>query len=172
MVMGGLSAQHLALDAHGCALRAVSDALGEHLQGLGVLARAARKSGLVSNRMSRRLVRLDEAYALLRHITSASVAALLRDLSLELKNCKGGTMATTQCSEDRGNPSALATSQDTPSATSVALAREDDELEIVASEVGCLASGCNVGLTAEVVDPPRKNCRTRPQRCIGTCTVR
>jgi cold shock CspA family protein len=77
-------ANYLVVLAHGSSLRALSDAAGEHFEGLGVAARLLRKRKLLSNKLAKKLVRLDECAAILRHITKASCSALAHSIQEEL----------------------------------------------------------------------------------------
>eukprot|EP00975_Prorocentrum_lima_P042492 8926733-Prorocentrum_lima.AAC.1 len=52
---------------HGLALRALASHLGFHPQGLAGAARAARRKGLICPILTSKLVRTDEALAILRH---------------------------------------------------------------------------------------------------------
>ena len=79
-----MQASHLVYECHGQSLRILSGALDMHLDGLSVFARVARKKGIVSNKMCRKLVRVDESFSILRHITRASLHSMVRDLRAEI----------------------------------------------------------------------------------------
>ena len=69
--------------AHGRALRLLSRWLRRPFNGLGDATRNARKQGLVTNASARRLVYIDNAFAITRHITPEKVEAWLEDLGRE-----------------------------------------------------------------------------------------
>ena len=83
-------AASLTLASHGRALRLAAELTGEHFQGLGALAARLRRSGCQSKASLRRLADLDKAAGVVRHITSASVAQLDRDLAAALKSSLSG----------------------------------------------------------------------------------
>ena len=83
-----MDAAELAFQLHGRALRMLAAEAGCHFQGLSVGARYSRKTGLLSTAKARRLRIIDEALGLIRHITDASPAAFLQDLSNDLKGLK------------------------------------------------------------------------------------
>ena len=56
------------------------------MDGLGALSRRGRKEGRISNRVSRKLCKVDECFALLRHITQASASQMLLDLRSEFQH--------------------------------------------------------------------------------------
>mmetsp|Transcript_46883 Transcript_46883/g.118130 ORF Transcript_46883/g.118130 Transcript_46883/m.118130 type:complete len:302 (+) Transcript_46883:67-972(+) len=73
---------------HGRALRTICSASGEHYQGLAAAARRSRKLGLINNRIAKKLLLIDHAYTLGRHITSVSSANFMEELHTALeKNC-------------------------------------------------------------------------------------
>jgi hypothetical protein len=59
----------LVAELHGMALRQMSEVLGVHCQGLSQASRMARHRGLIANGTAKRLVHLDSAHNVLRHIT-------------------------------------------------------------------------------------------------------
>jgi len=69
---------------HGRALRALAGALDVHVQGLQQGARLCRRRGLLSNRLARKLLVIDHAFALSRHVTEQSVSQFLAELEGEL----------------------------------------------------------------------------------------
>jgi len=89
MVQGqDLDASLLIFELHGLSMRALSNALATHMDGLSALARTGRKKGIVSNRMSRKLVKIDEAFGLLRHITRSSLQQVLAELRGEITSAR------------------------------------------------------------------------------------
>ena len=87
----------LLLGCHGAALRILSDRAGMHYQGLGVAARDARKKGFLSAKMCNRMIQVDIAMNLMRHITAAScrdtLAALVQEAGAEDENKNEATEA-------------------------------------------------------------------------------
>eukprot|EP00927_Polykrikos_kofoidii_P049773 TRINITY_DN43786_c0_g1_i1.p1 TRINITY_DN43786_c0_g1~~TRINITY_DN43786_c0_g1_i1.p1 ORF type:complete len:234 (-),score=73.08 TRINITY_DN43786_c0_g1_i1:80-781(-) len=75
---------HLLNECHGLSLRIPSDALSMHLDCLSVFARMGRKKGILSNKICCKLVAVDDAFSLLRHITHASLQHLVCDLKAEI----------------------------------------------------------------------------------------
>ena len=83
--MAELEAELLIALAHGRLLRVLSNAAGEHYDGLTSATRLLRKAGCRwSARTQRRLMQLDVAAALVRHITKASVDELFGQVQAEL----------------------------------------------------------------------------------------
>ena len=74
-----MEAATLIADVHGRMLRLVSDRTGLHHQGLRVAANYAKRHGMIDNRLQKRLINVDIAYHVSRHITMAACA---KDLSL------------------------------------------------------------------------------------------
>lgn len=70
----------LVLDAHGQALRALATHTGQHFQGLHGAARLLRRQGILDNRLTKKLALLDAAASITRHITTVSVANLIREI--------------------------------------------------------------------------------------------
>ena len=68
---------------HGDLLRTLTDAFGD-ADGLSVVARRARKQGRVSNQLCKKLIRIDDAFAIIRHATSSKAQQLLQHLHEEL----------------------------------------------------------------------------------------
>ena len=66
----GQSAVDLLLPAHGELMRLLANHCDVHFQGLAQAARFARKSGFINNATAKKLVKLDDAYNLIRHITA------------------------------------------------------------------------------------------------------
>ena len=60
---------------HGELFRALTDVVGD-AEGLGVAARRARKQGLLSNQVMKKLVRVDDTFAMLRHVSKARALKL------------------------------------------------------------------------------------------------
>ena len=76
----------LVAEARGLAFRRVTDALGEDHEGLSKAARRARQKGILPNLWARKLIKLDEAFAVIRHLTSQRASRFDEDLAQELEN--------------------------------------------------------------------------------------
>jgi len=74
----------LIAELHGKSLRCITSARGTHFQGLGAAARSLRAQRHISNKMSNKLLNIDAAFGLSRHITAISVANFLSELDKEL----------------------------------------------------------------------------------------
>ena len=75
-----MDAASLLLQAHGRLLRTISDHHAAHFVGLSVAARR----GLRSKRLCKKLVLLDGALSVVRHITMASIQQLCDEVSADL----------------------------------------------------------------------------------------
>ena len=75
-------AETLVGSLHGQALRRVCASSGQHFQGLSQACRALRLPG----RVQKRLRRLDEAFAVMRHITEPFMVSFLDELDTALQN--------------------------------------------------------------------------------------
>jgi len=73
---------------HGDALRALSDAMDAHFEGLQAAARAARKGKLITNKQFKQLSIVDNAFTLCRHITRASSRQVMKELDYSLANMR------------------------------------------------------------------------------------
>ena len=62
-------AEGLLAEVRGSAFRALCRATGLDADGLAVVARKARKLGIISPRTAKKLVRIDEAFSLVRHLS-------------------------------------------------------------------------------------------------------
>ena len=67
------SAETLLFELSGRILRELSDHAGMHFQGISQGARFLKNSGRLSSRTASRLIKIDHAHHLMRHITKASV---------------------------------------------------------------------------------------------------
>ena len=76
--MNGVTAEVLILDLYGHVMRRLSERLQVHHEGLRQAANYARKIGAIDNQMQNRLLRLDNAYHLVRHV---DLTLCKRDLS-------------------------------------------------------------------------------------------
>ncbi len=75
-----MSAASLILEVHGMALRLLSKHWDTHFEGLGAAARHGRRLGVLSTSMARKLIHMDAAAAMVRHITCVSTANFIKEL--------------------------------------------------------------------------------------------
>ena len=75
----------LLASVHGHCLRALSDSAGKPFVGLSMAARGCWKDGSISNRMYKKVVRVDTAFAIVRHLTTQRVQQFMVDLGNELQ---------------------------------------------------------------------------------------
>ena len=84
-------AESLVFELHGALLRLVSNRAGCHYQGLSAASRHLKSLGRIDNRTSKKLIRIDDAFNVVRHITSVSVdmftADLTKMLDMSIGNC-------------------------------------------------------------------------------------
>ena len=78
-----LDTTSLLASAHGKCLRILTGVLKEDFVGLSAAARAARRQHVICNRTSKRIVRLDEAFAVARHLTMMRVDKFVDELKEE-----------------------------------------------------------------------------------------
>eukprot|EP00969_Alexandrium_andersonii_P060601 2668564-Alexandrium_andersonii.AAC.1 len=83
------SAIVLLASAHGLALRALCNELGQHYNGLTVAARFASKQKLINGKMCKVLSKLDNAYAFARHITAPKIDHLREELTAMIAASRG-----------------------------------------------------------------------------------
>ena len=74
-------AESLVLELHGALLRLVSQRTGCHFQGLSAASRHLKSLGRIDNRISKKLIRIDDAFNVVRHITSVSVVSFTEELT-------------------------------------------------------------------------------------------
>ena len=77
----------LIADLHGTLLRRLSDQCGVHFSGLELAARVARKRGLITDRMAKKVRKVDAAFNVARHITVASCREMLEELDSSQLGC-------------------------------------------------------------------------------------
>ena len=70
---------------HGQLLREIARGTGRHYQGLRSAAAHLRREGLITNKLTKKLARIDDACALNRHVTVISAASVMEELGLCLK---------------------------------------------------------------------------------------
>jgi hypothetical protein len=97
-----LGAAQLIFQLHGEVLRGVAAREGQHFQGLRSAAGYLRRRGRISNQSAKKLVRVDDAFAVVRHISEASVSAFLENLMDELHQSRD-VAAGAHC-DLRGDP--------------------------------------------------------------------
>ena len=71
----------LVYELHGRLLRVRAAQLGEHVQGLQQAARLAQSRRRIDNRLFKKLVVVDNAFSLQRHITELSAHGMVQELS-------------------------------------------------------------------------------------------
>ena len=86
-----MDAAALAGRLHGQLLRLSARHAGRHFQGLRAAAAHLRRNENISNRMAKKLTRLDDTFAVLRHITEMSAEDLENELYAELNNAPIGS---------------------------------------------------------------------------------
>ena len=74
----------LMASVRGQAFRILVDATGEHYQGLSIAARRARKLGIIDDAMAKKLVQVDIAAAIVRHLSTISVEKFIVGLTAQL----------------------------------------------------------------------------------------
>ena len=84
----------LVFTLHGMLLRTIAAATGTHFVGLGAAARQLRREKRIFPNTAKKLVTLEAALGLLRHITSVSAEAFVlgvqHELGIELELCQVG----------------------------------------------------------------------------------
>eukprot|EP00929_Paragymnodinium_shiwhaense_P073820 TRINITY_DN37714_c0_g1_i1.p1 TRINITY_DN37714_c0_g1~~TRINITY_DN37714_c0_g1_i1.p1 ORF type:complete len:324 (+),score=60.34 TRINITY_DN37714_c0_g1_i1:107-1078(+) len=83
-----MDAACLVFEAHGKTLRYISAELDEHFQGLTQAAHSLRRRQLVSAGLSKRLIQLDNAFSILRHISVVSNKRLAVEITEALKEAR------------------------------------------------------------------------------------
>ena len=84
--MNASSSEVLILELHGRLLRTFAVEAGQHFQGLAQAARFLKRSGRISAATANKLLKLDFAFNLVRHITTISVCRFEEDLVSELRS--------------------------------------------------------------------------------------
>ena len=82
---------------HGQLLREIARGTGRHYQGLRSAAAHLRREGLITNKLTTKLARIDDACALNRHVTVISAATVLEELGLCLEPKQLLTAASPKC---------------------------------------------------------------------------
>ena len=99
--MSAARAESLVFDLHGTLLRLASSRTGCHYQGLSAASRHLRALGRIDSRTSKKLVRLDDCFNVMRHITCASVDMFTAELTKMLDSCgTHGHGNSDECSSD------------------------------------------------------------------------
>jgi len=78
--------------------RILCQALGEDFQGLAIAARRARGSGLIGNALCKKLVNLDTAFAISRHLNSVKGDLMLEELCNAVAGRRPPLAAASSCS--------------------------------------------------------------------------
>ena len=74
-------AELLVLELHGALLRLISQCAGYHFQGPSSAARHLKSHGRIDTRTAKKLIRIDDAFNVVRHITSVSVISYVDELT-------------------------------------------------------------------------------------------
>ena len=84
MADGMASAEGLLCELRGASFRRLCSALHAEPQGLSIAARTARRAKLIDNKLAKQLVKVDEAYAIVRHLSQVRTLRCLRELDEQL----------------------------------------------------------------------------------------
>ena len=90
---GAGSAAALLAEVHGALLRELCNALQSDCCGLAVAARMAKSRSLIPPKLCKTLVRLDEAWAFVRHVNSVKCAHICTALADALAGASGAELA-------------------------------------------------------------------------------
>ena len=104
-----MDAAGLLLHLHGRLLRAVAVADGRHFQGLRSAAGHLRRDGRIKNQLSKKLERIDDACALIRHVTQVSADLTFSDLINQLEQTKDepNTHKGSSCQPNTDDPNPI-----------------------------------------------------------------
>ena len=105
---------------HGDMFRLLCGALDQDFVGLTVAARHARRAGRISHQTSKKLERLDAAFAYTRHISVPKARAFLKQVSGELVSDMRRTAGTVTSDVELIDAGSVGCTVDTSSATSCA----------------------------------------------------
>ena len=78
-------------------LREIARGTGRHFQGLRSAAAHLRREGLITNKLTKKLARIDDARALNRHVTVISAASVVEELGLCIQPKYLPTAASPNC---------------------------------------------------------------------------
>mmetsp|Transcript_130021 Transcript_130021/g.324057 ORF Transcript_130021/g.324057 Transcript_130021/m.324057 type:complete len:296 (+) Transcript_130021:130-1017(+) len=107
-------AEALIYKLHEDALHLISDVFGPHVEGLQAGARLARRQGLVSNKLFKRLTIVDNAFSLQRHITRASANQIMQALENHLATRSASEYLTTDAEFSDASSTTATTTCPTP----------------------------------------------------------
>ena len=79
-----MTASAIIFELHGSLLRMMSLSSGVHYQGIAQAARQLRARGKLCRRTTKKLIELDYAYNITRHITEISAQAFVKKVSSQL----------------------------------------------------------------------------------------
>ena len=82
----------LIFELHSALLRTMACECGRHFEGLGGAALCAFKRGAIDAKMRKKLILVDSAFALVRHITRASCKEIRRDVGLAMASHRAGAI--------------------------------------------------------------------------------
>ncbi len=132
-------AADLILAAHGRALHLLSDKFSRHFQSLGATARHARRLGHINSRFARKLVKLDAASAIVRHVTYASVQDIEKVCSDPPAQCAGNGGITMEVSNfDDAAVAAVAVDATAKIGTTMEVSNEGDAAVDAASDAAAM----------------------------------
>ena len=89
-LIGMMDAASLVFDVHGMMLRTLCKAGDKHYQGLSVAASDSYRKGMITLRQKHRMIAVDHAFQIIRHITTVSVQKDYDELSVILEKSAGG----------------------------------------------------------------------------------
>ena len=123
---------------HGDLFRSLTDAYGD-AEGLSVVARRGRKLGCISNATLKKIVRIDDAFAVMRHANAARAAKLLTLVQSEIEQAASAKEMPPAAVPDRF------VSTELESVTTAAINEESSAMEVTVDEPvdarGALAEG-------------------------------
>ena len=100
----------LICELHGSLLRALASALDFHPQGLAQAARHMRRKALISNASAKKLVMLDNAYNVSRHITNVSAKHFFTSILDEVAKTNADTESSGCSGPEHGSDTTSVTS--------------------------------------------------------------
>ena len=84
-----LDASSLVFDIHGRMLRTLCEVSDKHYQGLAAAANDGYREGLITRRMQRRMISVDHAFQVIRHISTVTVRTDSDELDAIIRKHKG-----------------------------------------------------------------------------------
>ena len=93
-------AELLVYELHGALLRLTSQCAGYHFQGLSSAARHLKSHRRIDARLAKKLIRIDDAFNVVRHITSVSLTSFVDELTKVLDRQAIESDMDTSCPTD------------------------------------------------------------------------